>query len=100
MLLKLPHRQFVFTLLKLLRVYFKHDRNLFADISKIIFSISVYVLIAIIKKRLNLQLSFYTISQIFSVPAFEHMPIIQVLTDSNFTNQMTNSYNQLVLFDL
>ena len=38
-LLKLPHRQFVFALPKLLRVYFKHDRNLFADISKIIFSI-------------------------------------------------------------
>jgi hypothetical protein len=63
-------------------------------------AISVYVLIAIIKKRLNLQLSFYTISQIFSVTAFEQLPIIQVLTDSNFTNQMTNSCNQLVLFDL
>lgn len=63
-------------------------------------AISVYVLIAIIKKRFNLQLSFYTISQIFSVTAFEQMPIIQVLTDSNFTNQMTNSCNQLVLFDL
>jgi len=63
-------------------------------------AISVYVLIAIIKKRLNLQLSFYTISQIFSVTAFEQIPIIQVLTDSNFTNQLTNSCNQLVLFDL
>ena len=39
MLLKLPHRQFVFTLPKLLRVYFKYDRNLFEDISSIIFSI-------------------------------------------------------------
>jgi len=38
-LLKLPHRQFVFTLPKLLRVYFKHDRNLFEDVSRIIFSI-------------------------------------------------------------
>jgi len=38
-LLKLPHRQFVFTIPKLLRVYFKYDRNLFADVSKIIFSI-------------------------------------------------------------
>ena len=63
-------------------------------------AISVYVLIAIIKKRLNLQLSFYTISQIFSVTVFEQIPIIQVLTDSNFTYQMANSCNQLVLFDL
>jgi len=39
MLLKLPHRQFVFALPKLLRVYFKHDRNLFEDVSRIIFSI-------------------------------------------------------------
>ena len=33
-LLKLPHRQFVFAIPKRLRVYFKHDRYLFADISK------------------------------------------------------------------
>ncbi len=39
MLLKLPHRQFVFTLPKLLRVYFKYNRNLFEDVSRITFSI-------------------------------------------------------------
>ena len=38
-LLKLPHRQFVFTLPKLLRVYFKYNRNLFEDVSRITFSI-------------------------------------------------------------
>ncbi len=38
-LLRLPHRQFVFTILKILRLYFKNDRKLFADVSKIIFSI-------------------------------------------------------------
>jgi len=38
-LLRLPHRQFVFTIPKLLRIYFRNDRNLFADVSKIIFSI-------------------------------------------------------------
>jgi len=37
--LKLPHRQFVFTIPKLLRIYFRNDRNLFTDVSKIIFSI-------------------------------------------------------------
>jgi len=63
-------------------------------------SISVYVLIAIIKKHLNLQLSFYTILQIFSVTAFEQVPIIQVLTDFNFANQMDDSCNQLLLFEL
>ncbi len=58
------------------------------------------MLIAIIKKRLNLQLSFYTILQIFSVTAFEQLPIIQVLTDINFANQMVDSRNQLLLFEL
>ena len=56
-------------------------------------AISVYVLIAIIKKRLNLQLSFYTILQIFSVTAFEQMPIIQVLTSFNLQNQKVDSCN-------
>ena len=38
-LLELPHRQFVFTFPKALRVFFRHDRRLFADISRLIFSI-------------------------------------------------------------
>ena len=63
-------------------------------------AISVYVLIAIIKKRLNLQLSFYTISQIFSVTAFEQIPIIQVLTDSKLKDHSGVCPNQLVLFEL
>jgi hypothetical protein len=39
LLLKLPHRQFIFTLPKLLQVYFKQDRNPFEEVSKIIFCI-------------------------------------------------------------
>jgi len=58
-------------------------------------AISVYVLVAIIKKRLDLQLSFYTILQIFSVTAFEQVPIIQVLTDS--TNWYYLNYNRTVV---
>ena len=63
-------------------------------------AISVYVLIAIIKKRLNLELSFYTILQIFSVTVFEQLPIIQILTDFGITNQSVDSRNQLLLFEL
>ncbi|MBA7555548.1 IS4 family transposase ISDpr1 [subsurface metagenome] len=63
-------------------------------------AVSVYVLIAIIKKRLDLEFSFYTILQIFSVTAFEQVPIIQVLTDINIETQMANTCNQLVLLDL
>jgi len=38
-LFRLPHRQFVFTVPKILRLYFKYDRNLFEDVSRIVFSI-------------------------------------------------------------
>jgi len=63
-------------------------------------AISVYVMIAIMEKRLNLQRSFYTILQIFSLTAFEQLPIIQILTDFNIETQKAKSCNQLVLFDL
>ena len=39
MLLDLPHRQFVFTMPKALRPFFRHDRRLFADISRLIYTI-------------------------------------------------------------
>jgi len=83
-----------------LRIKSFYGTSLNAVKTQVWIAISVYVLIAIIKKRLNLQLSFYTILQIFSVTAFEQVPIIQVLTDSNIANQMANSCNQLVLFEL
>jgi len=63
-------------------------------------AVSVYVLIAIVKKRLDLELSFYTILQIFSVTAFEQLPIIQILTGFDFENKMVDSCNQLLLFKL
>ena len=68
--------------------------------SQIWIAVSVYVLISIIKKRLDLQLSFYTILQIFSVTAFEQLPIIQILTSFSFKNQTMDSCNQLLLFEL
>ena len=83
-----------------LRIKSFYGTSLNAVKTQVWIAVSVYVLIAIIKKRLNLQLSFYTILQIFSVTAFEQVPIIQVLTDSNIVNQMVDSHNQLVLFEL
>ena len=38
LLLQLPHRQFVFTFPKILRPFFRHDRRLFSEISRLIFS--------------------------------------------------------------
>lgn len=61
-------------------------------------AISVYVLIAIIKKRLKLTPSLYTILQILSITAFEKMPLYQVLTQTEpeYVNQQ--NHNQLELF--
>ena len=63
-------------------------------------AISVYILIAILKKRLKLDLSLYTILQILSVTAFEQAPILQVLTNSAYNNIDEDFANQLLLFDL
>lgn len=62
-------------------------------------AISVYVLVAIIKKRMKIELSLYTILQIFSVSLFEKMPIIQALTESDYKTTTTTGYIQLNLFD-
>ena len=61
-------------------------------------AISVYVLVAIIKKQLKLDLSLYTILQIFSITLFEKMPILQVLTETDYKNKITSGHIQLNLF--
>jgi hypothetical protein len=60
-------------------------------------AISTYVLVAIVKKKLKLDLSLYTILQILSVTQFEKMPILQVLSSQNFENDDIIVDNQLNL---
>jgi len=62
-------------------------------------AISVYVIIAIIKKQLNLNLSLYTILQILSVIPFEKITIFQALTNFNYKILYDNNFNQLNLFN-
>lgn len=62
-------------------------------------AVSVYVLVAIIKKRLKLDMSLYTILQILSVTVFNKLPLYQMLTDSDCKNQIAANDNQLKLFD-
>ena len=61
-------------------------------------AITVYVLVAIIKKQLNLELSLYTILQILSVTLFEKTPILRALSTSDDIEQNGVIYNQLSLF--
>ncbi len=58
-------------------------------------AISIYVLVAIIKKRLNIRHSLYTILQVLSVTAFEKMPITQILADFSETEVPTENDEQL-----
>ena len=62
-------------------------------------AISVYVLVAIMKKRMQIDLSLYTILQILSISLFEKKPILQVLTQSDYRNKITSGHIQLKLFE-
>ena len=62
-------------------------------------AISAYVLVAIMKKRLKIEMTLYTILQILSITLFEKKMIYQVLTDTNYRNKITSSHIQLKLFD-
>ena len=61
-------------------------------------AVSVYVLIAIVKKRLNLDASLYTLLQILSVTLFEKMPLQQAFPSSDSSSDSTTINNQLNLF--
>jgi hypothetical protein len=63
-------------------------------------AVSVYLIVAIMKKELNLQQSLYEILQILSILIFQKDLITQVLMKGRQQNEKTNFYNQLLLFDL
>jgi hypothetical protein len=62
-------------------------------------AVSVYVLVAIIKKELHLEARLYTILQVLSVTIFERTPLLQVLTDPDYRTCAPEINNQLNLFD-
>ncbi len=66
--------------------------------SKIWIAVSVYVLVAIVKKRLNLDASLYTLLQILSVTLFEKMPLQQAFPGSDSSSNSAILNNQLNLF--
>ena len=62
-------------------------------------AVSVYVLVAIVKKRLALDASLYTLLQILSLTLFEKMPILQALAQGQPEVQPDPTDNQLKLFE-
>jgi len=62
-------------------------------------AISVYVLVAIIKKQLNLDQSLYSILQVLSVTLFEKTPILRAFSATDPEQEKGSSCNQLHLFN-
>jgi len=62
-------------------------------------AITVYVLVAIIKKRMNIEQSLYTVLQILSISIFEKMPILQAFTETDYKTKITSGPIQLNLFN-
>ena len=63
-------------------------------------AVSVYVLVAIVRKRLSLDVSLYQILQILSVTLFEKTPVLRTLQPPVSTNELLDFPNQLNLFGL
>jgi hypothetical protein len=61
-------------------------------------AVSVYLLVAIMKKRLKIEASLYTILQVLSVTIFERMTLLQALTKTDCTSEIDRESNQLLLF--
>jgi len=63
-------------------------------------AVTVYVLVALVKKRLDLKQDLYTLLQIFSLTLFEKTPILGLLQQSQFNLEMLDDVNQLQLLDI
>jgi IS4 transposase len=62
-------------------------------------AISIYVLVAIIRKRMNIDMSLYNMLQILSITLFEKSPLLQVLSEEIVDFDKEQTCNQLNLFD-
>jgi uncharacterized protein DUF4372/DDE family transposase len=80
-----------------IKAFFGTNEN--AVKTQIWIAISVYVLVAIVKKRLAIEASLYTILQILSLTLFEKVPLPQLLADNALQNLNTENPIQLNLFD-
>jgi hypothetical protein len=80
-----------------IKVFYGTSEN--AVKSQIWIAVSTYLLVAIVKKMLNIELSLYTILQILSVTIVEKMPILQVVTGNDYILPKYLDPNQLNLFD-
>ena len=65
--------------------------------SQVWIAVATYVLVAIVRKRLKLDLSLHTMLQVLSVTPFEKIPLFQLFSDIEEDPKMTDAANQLIL---
>jgi hypothetical protein len=83
-----------------LRIKSFYGTSINAVKTQIWIAVTVYLLVAIIKKKMNIEMSLYTFLQILSVTAFEKVPIYQLLREFADKNKSNDHSNQLKLFEL
>jgi hypothetical protein len=83
-----------------LRIKAFYGTSFNAVCTQIWIAITVYVLVAIVRKNLGIERDLYTLLQILSVTLFEKVPLHQALTGSAYTFKDDHIPNQLQLFDL
>ena len=81
-----------------IKSFYGTTRN--AVYTQIWIAISVYVLVAILKKHQHLTFSLYQILQILSISSFEKVPLGELLTEKAFETDIDDNHNQLMLFTL
>jgi IS4 transposase len=82
-----------------LRIKAFYGRSVNAVKTQIWIAISVYVLVAIVRKRLGIERDLYTLLQILSVCLFEKLPLERALSGADYTSTMADNRNQLQLFN-
>ena len=80
-----------------IKAFYGHSAN--AVKTQIWTAIAVYLLVALLKKKLEIPLSLYTILQVLSLTLFEKQPILDCFLPSNSPDALLNPSNQLNLFD-
>jgi len=81
-----------------IKKFWEHSEN--AVKTQIWIALCTYLLVAILKKKLNLNQNIYEIIQILSVSVFDKTPVNQLFMNENYNNQKLLPSNQLILFDL
>jgi IS4 transposase len=82
-----------------LRIQKFFGNSLNAVKTQIWIAISIYVLVAIIKKKYQIQLSLYIILQVLSVSLFEKVPLAELLSDEQPSRKFTAGNDQIDMFD-